>query len=61
MLLVKYNISYNNICRVYFYMVLLEFILFVIIENMKGKIFLFERIIYSLKCLCIYCDDFKIC
>lgn len=47
MLLVKYNISYNNICRVYFYMVLLEFILVVIIENMKGKIFLFERIIYS--------------
>lgn len=61
MLLVKYNISYNNICRVYFYMVLLEFILFVIIENMKGKNFLFERIIYSLKWLCIYCGDFKIC
>lgn len=61
MLSVKYNISHNNTCRAHFYTAPLEFIPFVTIENMKGKIFLSERIIHSPKCPCIHCGDFKIC
>lgn len=49
MLLVKYNISYNNIVMLGIFLYGFVGILFVIIENMKGKIFLFKRIINSYK------------
>lgn len=62
MLLVKYNISYNNIVMlgIFFYMVLLEYCL-LLLKIWKEKYFYLKELLIVIKCLCIYCDDFKIC